>query len=331
MKWQLTEPHEGDMIRVKLGAIYHYGVYVSDGEVIEFGPPPIRVCAPEDIKVMAAPIDDFLAGGFLEVAEFDKKEKKKNRKPADVVRYARSKLGQGGYDILKNNCEHFAYECVSGVAVSTQTKGLVSSATADVYLAPLPERAPKGRLYPREREEYVFAATSDTVRRERFYAWRLLEYALKASFGYKIKRLDIKRTESGAWSVGGCFVSISHGNGALAVAVSHSPVGIDVEGIGVRSVEHLASRVLTEEENALLKSTEESEREELMLSLWVKKEAEYKRRGDGEVFSPSKISVLKKDIHTEKLTAGEGEYIYAVATAPGTVINTYILGEKDII
>jgi hypothetical protein len=34
MKWQLTQPVAGDMIRVKLGSIYHYGVFVSEDEVI---------------------------------------------------------------------------------------------------------------------------------------------------------------------------------------------------------------------------------------------------------------------------------------------------------
>ena len=37
MKWQLTQPVAGDMIRVKLGSIYHYGVFVSEEEVIQFG------------------------------------------------------------------------------------------------------------------------------------------------------------------------------------------------------------------------------------------------------------------------------------------------------
>ena len=76
MKWTFTEPVLGDMIRVKIGTIYHYGVYVSDGEVIEFGPPPIKAVPPESIKVISAPIEEFLVGGFLEVAELDKKEKK---------------------------------------------------------------------------------------------------------------------------------------------------------------------------------------------------------------------------------------------------------------
>ena len=46
--------------------------------------------------MLSSDIDTFLAGGFLEVCEFDRKERKKNRAPDEVVNYARSKLGMRG-------------------------------------------------------------------------------------------------------------------------------------------------------------------------------------------------------------------------------------------
>ena len=331
MKWTFTEPSLGDMIRVKLGAIYHYGVYVSDSEVIEFGPPPERATSPDTIRIISAPIEEFLVGGFLEVAEFDKKEKKKNRKPDEIVRYARERLGQGGYDILKNNCEHFAYECVTGVRRSTQTDG-VARQTADVhlYIAPLPKREPKGRVYPSSREEYINSATSDIVRRERFYVWRLLERALKLSFGMKLKRLEIKKLDSGAWSVGDINISLSHGGGALAVALSRVPVGVDVERVGERSVGHLSHRVLTEEELALFNDTDEESREELMLTLWVKKEAIFKCSGK-ESFSPAKISASGVGLTSDRVTLGDDGYVWAVATDSKSNVNLHVLDSKDII
>ena len=83
MKWILGEPQSGDMIRVKAGTIHHYGVYVSDGEVIQFGLAPNA--RPElkdsDIEVLSTDIDTFLNGQFLEVAEFDRKEKKTHPTP----------------------------------------------------------------------------------------------------------------------------------------------------------------------------------------------------------------------------------------------------------
>jgi hypothetical protein len=122
MKWQLKAPVAGDMIRVKAGSIYHYGIFASEEEIIQFGLAPVArpTLKDTDIEVCTSDIDAFLCGGFLEVAEFDRAGRKKNRRPKDVVSYARGKLGTKGYHILYNNCEHFAYECVTGEKKCTQ-------------------------------------------------------------------------------------------------------------------------------------------------------------------------------------------------------------------
>ncbi len=126
MKWILGEPKGGDMIRVKSGTIYHYGIFVDDGEVIQFGLAPAArpTLKDSDIEVLATDIDTFLAGQFLEVAEFDRKEKKTNRTPAEVISAARARMGERGYHILYNNCEHFAFECVTGKHYSSQVDGV---------------------------------------------------------------------------------------------------------------------------------------------------------------------------------------------------------------
>lgn len=126
MKWVLGEPESGDMVRVKSGTVHHYGIYVSDGEVIQFGLAPAArpTVKDADIEVLSTDVDTFLGGQFLEVAEFDRKEKKTNRTPAEAVAAARARLGERGYHILYNNCEHFAYECVTGKHYSEQVDGV---------------------------------------------------------------------------------------------------------------------------------------------------------------------------------------------------------------
>ena len=81
MKWVMDAPERGDMIRVELGGIYHFGIYVSDEEVIQFGMAPSRRAMLHDseVEVLSSDIDSSLAGGFLEVCRFDRKERKKNR------------------------------------------------------------------------------------------------------------------------------------------------------------------------------------------------------------------------------------------------------------
>ena len=116
MKWLTCEPSYGSMIRVQAGSIHHYGVYVSPDEVIQFGLAPNARpgLKDSDIEVLSTDIDTFLAGQFLEVAEFDRKEKKTHPTPEEAVARARSRLGEKGYHILYNNCEHFVNECAFG-------------------------------------------------------------------------------------------------------------------------------------------------------------------------------------------------------------------------
>ena len=83
MKWLLKEPSYGDMIRIKLGEIYHYGVYAGDSEIIAFGKATDHnTPIPEDeVEVCTVGIDEFINGGFLEVAELDKRELKRRNPP----------------------------------------------------------------------------------------------------------------------------------------------------------------------------------------------------------------------------------------------------------
>ena len=112
MDWILTPPSEGDIVRVKVKFYYHYGIYVSNNEIIQFGLPDNSDTAPDDIEVIATDIKTFLNGGNLETAKLSTKEKLTRRSKKDTIKYAREHIGQKGYNILHNNCEHFATECV---------------------------------------------------------------------------------------------------------------------------------------------------------------------------------------------------------------------------
>ena len=114
MQWTENAPAYGDMIRTKVQFYHHYGIFVSEDQVIQFGLPddPMRVA--DQIKVIQTDIRTFLMGGELEVAVMDREERKTMFSPEEIVARARQRLGEGGYDILHNNCEHFVNECVFG-------------------------------------------------------------------------------------------------------------------------------------------------------------------------------------------------------------------------
>ena len=66
MKWMPTDAQSGDMVRIQIGTLFHYGVFVSEDEVIQFGWPPVPEYADrnEDIAVCAVDIDAFSCGRF---------------------------------------------------------------------------------------------------------------------------------------------------------------------------------------------------------------------------------------------------------------------------
>ena len=57
--------------------------------------------------------------------------------PQETIERARSKLGEQGYDLLLNNCEHFAFWCKTGVAKSSQIDDILAC-----FLLLVPSPAP---------------------------------------------------------------------------------------------------------------------------------------------------------------------------------------------
>ena len=319
MKWVIKEPIAGDMIRIKSASIYHYGIYISDDEVIQFGLAPTQrpSVKESEIEVMVSDIDTFLTGEFLEVAEYDRKEKKKNRTSDEVVKFARSKLGTRGYHILYNNCEHFATECVTGVRYSSQADDVRamfrSMPIADVYIAAIPEGGEIGEVFPKARNEEIHGVSNDKVKREKYYVWKLLEYGLNRSFGFQIKNLEFKKDESGRWSTPTCEFSLSHSDGVVAVAISRAAIGVDIEPNRFGRHERLAERAFTQGELAEYCQLADSEREGYFVSKWTAKEALFKSK-HLTVFEPSKTEVDGGKTKTAKIGLGGVEYVYSVAT-----------------
>lgn len=125
--WQMTEPHKGAHIRVRMSDFYHHGIYIGDDEVVQFGLPSDVYSDASKIRVMRSPLKDFCGtASFFEVYCYSKKEKKLKRADDDIVKTALSKVGEGNYNIINNNCEHFASFCVFGKSSSPQIDQIYS-------------------------------------------------------------------------------------------------------------------------------------------------------------------------------------------------------------
>lgn len=115
--WVQKTPQKGDHIRVqRMNGVYaHHGIYVSDEEVIHFtGKDDDSILDWSKPEVIQTDLAYFLKGGTLEVKEYTNEEFADLYSPEQIVTYARACLGDKGYNLIFNNCEHFANVCTLG-------------------------------------------------------------------------------------------------------------------------------------------------------------------------------------------------------------------------
>lgn len=317
MKWVFNEPKIGDAVRVKINEIYHYGICTGEDQIIQFGLPPTarQNIKQQDIEVCFSDVETFLQGGFLECGKAERKDGKK-RSSKQVIEYAKSQVGKKDYHILYNNCEHFVYECLFGQKKSLQTEGvrdyILSLPIADVYTMAIPEEYTFSTLYPSIRQSEIESTKNQKVKEEKYFAWRLLEYALMRTFGYKIDRLNFEKTENGKWVLDNCYISLSHSHGMVAVAVSKKPIGADVELIE-KPKNNAIERVLNRLEKKAFKKVEDKDKDRYLLTTWSKKESAYKKIGKGK-FLPSKIDTVKHSFFEKFIKENGKEYILTVCS-----------------
>ena len=126
-EWKLVDLYPGAHIRVKIKNYYHHGIYIGNDEVVQFGHPFNVNEDPKKVLVIRSPIEDFAGpANFIEVYQYSKKELKLKNKDEDIIKIALSHLGEGGYNILENNCEHFANRCVFNKAKSEQVEVFIN-------------------------------------------------------------------------------------------------------------------------------------------------------------------------------------------------------------
>ena len=213
MRWEPAACEKGDIVRIRLGGLYHYGIFVSEDEVIQFGLPPTAEnrASEGEVKVLSTDIDVFACGCIVETAVLDKSEQKRRLPPEETVRLARSRLGESGYNIIHNNCEHFVNACVFGEARCSQADEVrqrwLNRPICDVYLA----RSPlSGEII--------------SANDEKDFAEKLIYLALKRSFGISCCDPSLKRKRRGVWVCGKVRIFVASYGGITAAAVSNGAV-----------------------------------------------------------------------------------------------------------
>jgi len=104
----------GDHIRVRRLGYWHHGIDCGDGQVIHYAGEPWRW---RHAAVCRIPFVEFARGRAVELVEYSVCDTIEA-----VMRRAEGRLGETGYSLLMNNCEHFARWCKTGIQESAQVR-----------------------------------------------------------------------------------------------------------------------------------------------------------------------------------------------------------------
>ena len=106
----------------------HHGIYVGRGMVVHYaGLSRFLHSGPVEEVTMSR----FSKGRPVRIMEYSESK----YSPQEIVRRARSRLGENEYQVLSNNCEHFCNWCISGRSHSTQVESLLASALSALVIA----------------------------------------------------------------------------------------------------------------------------------------------------------------------------------------------------
>jgi lecithin:retinol acyltransferase len=94
----------------------HHGIYVGEGRVVHYSglSGGFWQCGP----VEEVSLSRFAVGRPVRIVDHPQSP----HSAAEIVRRARSRLGENDYRLLTNNCEHFCNWCLSGVSYSAQVQ-----------------------------------------------------------------------------------------------------------------------------------------------------------------------------------------------------------------
>ena len=138
--------------------------------------------------------------------------------------------------------------------------------------------------------------------------------------------INFTKTENGKWICPDFHFSLSHSDGAVCVAISGRPIGVDIEKI--RPIKQaLASKLLTARELDGMAKMPENERGRFLLESWVKKESIFKKDG-GVALMPNRTEVSDHNTVLKSLRIGEDEYIISVAPSADGYDIEFIFAEE---
>ena len=189
-----------------------------------------------------------------------------------------------------------------------------------VYIACIPTFVEIGEVFPLERNVEIQECKNKEKQKEKYCAWKLLEYALKTELNEDIKNIKFEKDNNGKWKCDKCCFSLSHSACVVAAAISYDSVGVDIEK--VREVKApIQKKILSDSEMQEMEKAEN--KTEYLIKKWTQKESVFKAQENQD------YNLKKADTtHTKTYSILQNNNEYFVSVATKNLDNITII--KDI-
>lgn len=127
----------GSVLKAYRGLYFHYGVYVGHDKVVHFSSKGKHEMNADSADIIQTSLKTFAKGDQISLDTLEKA----TFPPEEIVRRAISLIGtkKGTYNLVSNNCEHFANWCRCGLLISHQKE------VADMVMDLVLNGSPMGR------------------------------------------------------------------------------------------------------------------------------------------------------------------------------------------
>ena len=120
----------GTHIKINRLGYTHHGIYIGDGQVVHYSGFAEMLKKGE---IAITTLEEFMGDqDKLYVVEYASSEA--IHSSDEIVERALSRVGEDDYNLMFNNCEHFACWCVTGKHKSKQVNSVMSNATTTTVL-----------------------------------------------------------------------------------------------------------------------------------------------------------------------------------------------------
>ena len=83
----------------------------------------------------------------------------------------------------------------------------------DVFISSIPSELIIEKVFPNDRDEDILSTTDEKLKISKFWAWKLLEFAIYKTFALRLEEINVQKNKNGKWVSDKCFFSISKKRG----------------------------------------------------------------------------------------------------------------------